>query len=313
MHPYSNQAGGVNVRPPNLFIIGAPKCGTTALATYLAERKDVFLSNPKEPHHFSTDIGWHLTPGRNEYLDLFKAAGDQHKIVCDASVFYLYSDAAVPAILAFNPDAKCIVMVRNPVDMVISMHGEARLDGTEDIADVEAAWHAHLRKSDRPDASTIPPIMAYQKVAMNGALLQRLYERADRSRVLVLVFDDFQSNTAREYRRVLEFLGLADDSRTHFPVHNAMKPVKWYRLHKLLVRIRSSLKKIGIDLHGTGLMVFFIRLSGADKRAGKPSPEFRRMLAETFRADIRLLEQLLGRDLGHWLDPQRAPEKGSLG
>lgn len=294
----------MNVAYPNLFIIGAPKCGTTALATYLGERNDVFVSDPKEPHHFSTDIGWHLTPKRRDYLSLFRNKKQDHKIICDASVFYLYSDVAVPSILEFNPDAKCIVMVRNPVDMVISMHGEARLDGFEDFADVEEAWHAHLQRANKRVGAVVPPIMEYKKVAMNGAHLQRLFQRIDSSRVLVILFDDFQNNTAIEYQRVLRFLDLPDDGRTEFPVYNAMKSVKWYRLHKFLVRTRSTLKKIGFNLHGTGLIIFFIRMSGAAKRKNIPPARFRMLLAETFREDIRLLEQILGRDLSHWLQPQ---------
>lgn len=293
------------MKHPDLFIIGAPKCGTTSLAGYLGERDDVFVCDPKEPHHFSDDIGWHLTPDRAAYLDLFRAAGERHARVCDASVFYLYSDAAVPAILEFSPDARFIVMVRNPVEMAISMHGEARLDGTEDIADVEAAWQAHERDGN----AGRPPIMHYREAAKNGALLQRLFRRVERHRVHVIVFDDFQRDTAAEYRKTLAFLELPDDGRSAFPVHNAMKPVKWYRLHKLLVRARSGLKRIGIDIHGTGLMAFVIRVSGA--RRAPVSPAFRRQLAETFAADIDLLGQLLERDLGHWLTREglAAPER----
>jgi hypothetical protein len=36
-------------RKPNFFIVGAPKCGTTALSEYLRSHPDVFFSSPKEP------------------------------------------------------------------------------------------------------------------------------------------------------------------------------------------------------------------------------------------------------------------------
>lgn len=289
---------------PNLFIIGAPKCGTTSLAAYLGKHHNVFVCDPKEPHHFSTDIDWNFTPDRSAYLDLFKSASDAHHVVCDASVWYLYSEVAVPAILEFNPAAKFIVMVRNPVDMVMSLHGEARLAGDEDIADVEAAWHAQpQRRVQHQDMHPpyCPSTQQYEAMASNGVLLKRLYERVDRSRVLVIVFDDFIQDTAGEYLRVLDFLGLPDDGCRDFPVHNAMKSLKWYRLNKLLVRTRSALLKIGINVHETGVIEFFIWLSRAERSRRKPTAEFREMLAQAFTADVRLLEQLLQRDLSPWL------------
>lgn len=299
---------------PNLFIIGAPKCGTTSLAAYLDKRHDVFVCDPKEPHHFSTDIGWNFIPDRSAYLDLFKSASDAHRVVCDASVWYLYSEVAVPAILEFNPAAKFIVMVRNPVDMVISLHGEARLAGDEDIADVEAAWYAQAqRRISHKDM--LPPYsprtQQYEAMATNGVLLKRLYDRVDRHRVCVIVFDDFIHDTAGEYKRVLDFLGLPHDGRMDFPVLNAMKPLKWYRLHKLLVRTRSALKKIGINLQGTGVLELFIRLSGAKRSHHLPAAKFREMLAQTFSADINLLGQLLDRDLSPWLRGEKLYKVGS--
>ena len=81
------------MKKPNFFIIGAPKCGTTALARYLSEHNDIFMCQPKEPNYFSSDLPMRQ-PGVesiDEYLNLFSDADDSCKAVGEASVWYLYS------------------------------------------------------------------------------------------------------------------------------------------------------------------------------------------------------------------------------
>jgi hypothetical protein len=53
---------------PNFFIIGAPKCGTTSLSVYLSEHQEIVMSNPKEPHYFSTDIENGRMTDQSKYL-----------------------------------------------------------------------------------------------------------------------------------------------------------------------------------------------------------------------------------------------------
>ena len=61
---------------PNFFIVGAPKCGTTALSEYLREHPNAFLCQPKEPHYFATDFPTHRYVTKEEaYLKLFREAG----------------------------------------------------------------------------------------------------------------------------------------------------------------------------------------------------------------------------------------------
>ena len=59
-------------RKPNLFLIGAPKCGTTSLASYLSDHPQIFVSDPKEPHFFNTDSENRKTWNWEEYEAIFK-------------------------------------------------------------------------------------------------------------------------------------------------------------------------------------------------------------------------------------------------
>src|SRR6476620_1237476 len=122
-----------NLKKPNLFILGAPKCGTTSMAYYLSQHPEIFVSPYKEPHYFNLDSEYRFTFSEKQYLENFKNATSFHKYLVDASVWYLYSKVAVDEILKYNPESKFIVMLRNPVDMFYSLHQQLLFSGIENI------------------------------------------------------------------------------------------------------------------------------------------------------------------------------------
>ena len=136
---------------PDFFIAGAPKCGTTALFSYLQTHPGIFLPaerpgtsrlSAKEPHYYCTDFpNYRRCRSREDYLRLFTdaAAGT---LVGEASVWYLYSEVAIPRIMAEIPKAKFIVLLRNPVNMAHSLHNLLYHTLDEDIADFGCAWEA---------------------------------------------------------------------------------------------------------------------------------------------------------------------------
>ena len=76
---------------PNFFIVGAPKCGTTTLFSWLSEHPNVFMSRVKEPNHFNKDFNFPKYRDKNDYLKLFKDANYQHVCIGEASPYYLFS------------------------------------------------------------------------------------------------------------------------------------------------------------------------------------------------------------------------------
>ena len=216
-------------RRPNTFILGAPKCGTTALSEYLREHPRAFLSQPKEPHYFCEDFDYYYAPGQrteDHYLGLFAAAADEHIAVAEASVWYLYSSDAARNIAAFDPAARAVVMLRNPVDLVPSLHSQLLYMLDEDEPDLARAWElqeARSRGERVPATARVPAFLQYGEAARLGAQLARVYEALPREQVLTIVFDDLRDDTGAVYRRTLEFLGLPDDGRADFPRVNENK------------------------------------------------------------------------------------------
>jgi len=299
---------------PNFFLIGAPKCGTTSLSEYLRTHPKVCFSDPKEPHYFNTDYPWlQRTFTERAYLDqAFAHRSPEHVAVGEGSVFYLLSRAAVPNILRFNPEAKILVMIRNPIDMVQSLHHQNVYAQIETEADFEQAWRRMAERREGrsiPRRCRVPTLLLYDEMGRLGEQLGRVAKLVPGERLKVIIFDDLIEDALGVYRNVLDFLGLEYDGRIMFPVANPSRiQADWYR------RFFGGLPT-GIDAAVRNFRrVFGMREFGIRRRLGelttqltmrRPlSAELHRELIGCFDAEIEKLSNLVGRDLSGWL---RAP------
>lgn len=290
---------------PNLFILGAPKCGTTALAAYLDEHPLISISRPKEPHYFNEDFANRHTRRPADYRACFAAATPRHRIVGEASVLYLYSQVAVPNILRSCPEARFVVMVRNPLEMAPSWYSQAAYSSTygETAATFDEAW---LLQDERRAGRAIPPIcsepkvLLYRELCSVGGQLQRLLSLVRRERVHIVVHEDFARDTRAEYEKVLRHLGLDSDGRRSFPVINAAKRYTRPAAYHRFVRARNALKKaLGLRRAlGVGSVV---RAALTTAREGHVvSEQVRAAMIREFAGDVRLLGTILERDLSRW-------------
>ena len=303
------------MRRPDLFVVGAPKCGTSALHRYLGEHPRIFMSRRKEPWYFAEDFPRFVT-SLEEYLGLFADATDHHLAVGEASTTYLSSDTALHRIQEFSPGARIVVMVRNPVDLVHSLHAQAVLGLNEDELDIERAWRlqAARRRGERiPRLCRTPRFLQYAEIARLGAQVERLLGIFDRRQVNVIVFDDFVADTRLVYEDVLAFLRVPSDERNDFPRVNPARVAR----SRLVARVARRPPKPLLDRYlklkrsyRWGNLGFTRWLARHNEREVERAPlrdTFRAELIEEFRQDVDLLAGLLGRDLGRW---QTMPEDG---
>lgn len=302
------------MRQPSFFIVGAPKCGTTALSEYLRGHPRAFVSTPKEPHYFCADLDYYYRPGERSlehYLGLFEDASEQHLAVGEASVWYLYSQDAVPAILDRYPDARIIAMVRNPVEMVPSLHSQLLYALDEDVADVEEAWGLQAERAAGrriPSGCRVPSFLQYGDACRLGEQIERLRSHVPPDQLLVIVMDDMRADPRGTYLRTLAHLGLPDDGRTEFPRVNANKVHRAGALARLtqrppraLVKAAEGAKRVtGIERLGVLQRVRDRNRSVQERPA--PSEEFLQELRDYYREDVGLLGELLGRDLSAWTE-----------
>ncbi len=305
---------------PDFFLVGAPKCGTTALHTYLGEHAHIFVSEPKEPHFFDTDFGYHIIDTSAEYQALFEPAqGGGYLAIGEASATYLLSTVAIEKIKAYNPQARLIAMLRNPVQMVQAFHAERLRSGFEMEQDFERAWRLQAARRNGqhiPPTCRVPELLQYRYVGALGDHVGRLLDVFPREQVMLILFDDFARDTRRVYNDVLAFLGVPPDGREHFPRVRSNKAIRNFALHQRLVVnppgwLRAIRRRIGFREFNFRQFIFGLNT----RRAQRPpiSRQFQDELIGEFSAQIDRLADLLGRDLGQWKALGRAIEQPGEG
>ena len=295
---------------PNFFIVGAPKCGTTALHHYLRPHPNVFMPRVKEPHYFATDLGsYRNIKTMEDYTRMFASSTEAHLRVGEASVYYLRSSVAIPGIRAFNPEAKIIAMFRNPVDMVHALHSQLLQWSEETVADFEMAWRLQDRRRQGLDLPTCrsPLLIQYAEVAQFGTQTRRLLELFPRDQVKLILFDDLTASPQKVYDEVIQFLGIPHDHRTHFPRVNENRRVRVLWLKHLIRRPPSLLRQTYFGLKRTigakplhSLKREIVARNTLREPRPPLPPAFREELVESFRGEVALLSELMGRDLSHW-------------
>ena len=231
---------------PNLFIVGAPKCGTTFLYHYLKKHSDIYFPEFKEPHFFGSDLirrngAYNLS--LDEYYNLFKT---DKKIIGEASTFYIFSKNAAKEIYDFNPKAKIIIMLRDFVDLVYSLHSQFVFSGDEVVEDFNKALDL---ENDRLNGINIP----YQTTVVNKLFytknilslpenINSFINYFEKENIKFIFLDDIQNNPEKVYSETLSFLNI--DSNINISDFKVLNKNKNYKSKF----IRNFIKKYSIGL-----------------------------------------------------------------
>ncbi len=303
------QKNGNEVVKPNFFIVGAPKCGTTALYEYLLKHPEVYMP-AKELYYFGDDFTFRSPrPSLAYYLSLFKNAPAAATCIGEASVWYLYSKTAAQAIKDFQPSAKIIIMLRNPVSMLYSLHSQQVYSGNETIANFEAAL---LAETARRQGNNIPPYIGCPYEALYYSQVGRYYEQVKRyltvfgkEQVHIVLLNDFAKNTNQAYAEVLRFLEIDDTFTTDFTPVNTNKKIRNSLLRDFLKSRPPFLIKVSKVLLPSRKLRLWLqaKLWSINTQTTKRPPmedATKRFLQQAHQQDIMQLQTLIQRDLSAW-------------
>lgn len=314
------------------FIVGAPRCGTTSLANFLKPHPGVCFPVLKEPHYFAQHDLTALNDSElrseveREYLArFFPHLASEKRIAADCSVSYLYAPEQLEPAIRIWPKSRFIVTLRDPMEMIPSLHQRLVSLGDESLTSFEDAWAAI---PDRASGRRIPPgcveprWLRYDQAGLYATYLERLFASVGSERCTVLLFDDLAADPAGQYRRLMDFLDLpALEETVNFAPRRESYGVRFHWLQRLLKRPPKPLWKYlsgpyqqkrerkldGKDCDNrTFDTIFAIRKrllhwNRVPPKKRPPALWVQEKIRSQLKGEIERVGRLIGRDLDHWL------------
>jgi hypothetical protein len=309
---------------PNFFVVGAAKSGTTSLYEYMKMHPQIYMAPIKETHHFSTDIDnskfrpnyarslnkdlskfletdmqegiFHaFVKERDQYDKLFKNVKDE-KAIGEITNSYLYSQEAARNIFTRFPDAKVIMMLRNPIDRAFSHY----------LMDLRIGYETNdfmtaLKKDMVRDPKGWGISNLYVEIGMYAEQVKRFIEIFPERQRRIYLFDDFKKDAGAVVKDMFTFLGV--DPNVDIDYSQKFNP-SFIPKNKLIGKLNTQ-KKIKDWLKGVlpkSVKSKFKKTFYTDKDLPKITPAERKFLADIFRNDVMKLGKLLNRDLSKWVD-----------
>ena len=293
---------------PNFFIVGAPKSGTTALAHYLSQHPNCFFSERKELHYFCPSIEYHYRISDwQDYLSFFRDAR-QGDAIGEGSVWYLYSPDAAHKIYSCVPEAKIIIMLRNPADMLESLHQQYVWNGYEPISELQSALTAHndrMNGKNRPNKSIMnkkyaPAGLVYWEACFYALQVRRFLDKFGPDAVKIVKYDDFKADTQRTFTETCQFLGIDHSFIPSFEIVNQRKSIRSRKLEHLMQRPPRAVRTLR-RLRAAQALRKKIQEANRTKPRRQMTPELRDWVLKFYTDDISELQEITALDLSDWL------------
>jgi hypothetical protein len=300
---------------PNFLIIGAAKFGTSSLYTHLKRHPDVYMSLVKEPHFFAlegksvnfsgpgedTRINSRSVTALKGYRNLFGGVSGEVAIG-EASPLYLYSPDAPGRIQHYIPEAKLIVILRNPADRAYSAYMQLIRDSRETLTDFAQALDAE----EEHIWNNWSHIWHYKRAGFYYPQLKRYCTVFDPGQIKVYLYEDLITDPVGLLRNLFVFIGvdgafaevLAGEASVK---HNVSGFPRSGTLNCFLMHpnpFKSILKPL-IPRGATHAVK--CRVQNWNLVTSQLSSQVRRNLVALYREDILKLQGLIGRDLSGWL------------
>ena len=298
---------------PNLFIVGQPKSGSTALHNLLHEHPQVFMAPYKEPHYFCRDFHaesdtFHKSqvffPIRNRdvYLKLFTPANGE-TVVGESSVNYLYSESSAMEIAEFNPAARIIIILRNPIHFIYSLYQMSVAHAWETAANFEEAISLEGRRAvgaSIPQTVHFPSTLLYGNRVRYYDQVKRFLDRFPAAQVKVLIYEDFQEDNEAVYKNVLQFIEVDASFRPVFRRVNTSRAIRYPFVNRIVKH--PLVIKLGFSIIPQALHVWVQRrllklLFSEQQQRTAMEGQLKERLIGQFKPEVEKVSDLLHMDL----------------
>lgn len=276
---------------PNFIGIGAQKCASSWLYDILADHPEVAVSKNKELDFFS----YHYEHGYNWYERQFTEKPTA-KVVGEISPSY-FNEASVPErARLYSSDLRILLSLRDPVERALSQHRHLVRIG-------------YVEGPDYSFETALANNPSYLEQGRYASHLGRWLSFFPHECIHILLMDDIKRNADAAARDVYKFLYISPEHRS-VALHERSNPsyvVRYRGLGNMIDSLRYAANLTGLGpvwrkFGRMGAQRLYRKLNRRPSEAliPAPKPETIKRLREIYRADVRILEEMLGRDLEAW-------------
>jgi hypothetical protein len=303
---------GVTARIPDFFIVGHPKCGTTALYEMLRRHPGIHMP-VKEPWFFVPErtraMPGQPSPTFEDYVSLF-AEAEPGQRVGEATPSYLRSPTAAGRIADVQPDARIIAILREPAAFLRSFHLQAvEAHNETETNQRKALALEQSRREGRaiPNDAVRPEDLLYSDHVRYVEQLRRYHAAFPSEQVLVLIYEDFRRDNEATVRRVLRFLRVDDSLEIEEVKANPTIRLRSRKLDDLMDSlahgrgttsgaVKAAIKTLTpVQLRRNALRLVKRRAVWGDPHP--PDEDLMLELRRRFEGEVVALSDYLGRDL----------------
>ena len=293
---------------PNFLIIGSAKGGTSSLHYYLKQHPQIFMPDLKEPRFFALEgeflnfqnpdsaINYNSITTLEAYKNLFANVTNEIAIG-EASPLYLYSEKAARRIKHYVPDAKLIVILRNPADRAFSCYTHLQREDYETLS-FESALKAEPERIQNNWAH----LWHYREAGYYYRQLKPYFELFDPEQIKIYLFDEFKQDNHVVLTDIYDFLGVDRDFVPDMTRQNVSGMPKSRMLQKFFSQknvFRSTIQAV-VPKELRHTVAAKIKAWNIGKKP-KLNPETRHQLMLEYRDDILQLQTLIAKDLTSWI------------
>jgi len=292
-------------RKPDCFVVGAPKCGTTSLYYYFSQHSEIFLL-PKELHFFCNDLHFSNPQCSEERYKLELQKATNQSLIADVETYNLCSKNAAQNIYQMNPDAKIIIMLRNPVRFLQSLHAQHRVNGSQPIVELAQAYDQGGINSLAHHHTSALELYNYQEMANFLPQVKRYYDHFPKRNIKVLLLENIQADTRSELNEVWRFLKLEAPQSLDLATQNKRKTISNYKLYSWIKSGKGLGKKIGkaVFRNSSKRKAFkeklLSRFLQETNRKEAIEPQLYSRIFDEYEQDFDTLAKITGVDFSPW-------------
>jgi|APSaa5957512535_1039671.scaffolds.fasta_scaffold01295_15 hypothetical protein len=290
------------MRKPNFFIVGHTRSATSSLLDQLKQHPDVFIIHTGTgytPAFFGYSP---LIKTEEKYLELFSNAKNE-KCVGEKNTDNVMCEESAPKIKKHYPDAKIIICLRNPIDVMYSKHSQQIMLTMESLTDFKEAIKIgpERERINKEKPGTYDENLLYRKTVRYPEQIKRYFDLFGKEKIHIRILDDVIKDELLAFKKTCEFLEVNPDFKPKIVHKNAIRHYRMRSLQALVKKMEGTkTRKILSKIPGIQKSYNFANLPHV-KRVPL-DVNFKNKLYKEFEPEIKELSKILDRDLSFWLN-----------